>query len=70
MLDFDPRMTVISVVSEITDPHSKLSRSQIATLLELGGGIVRLLERNKTWRRLVNVQIDIIGCVAQFSGRA
>jgi DNA-binding transcriptional regulator GbsR (MarR family) len=29
---------------------SKLSRSQIATVLKLGGGIVRLLERNKTSR--------------------
>ena len=31
---------------------SKLSRSQIATVLKLGGGIVRLLERNKTSRGL------------------
>jgi DNA-binding transcriptional regulator GbsR (MarR family) len=29
---------------------SKLSRPQIATVLKLGGGIVRLLERNKTSR--------------------
>jgi hypothetical protein len=29
---------------------SKLSCSQIATILKLGGGIVRLLERNKTSR--------------------
>lgn len=33
---------------------SKLSRSQIATVLKLGGGIVRLLERNKTSRGSVN----------------
>ena len=32
---------------------SKLSRSQIATVFKLGGGIVRLLERNKTSRGLV-----------------
>src|SRR5258708_390011 len=40
----------IEQTSRWYEQMSKLSRSQIATVLKLGGGIVRLLERNKTSR--------------------
>jgi hypothetical protein len=38
---------------DYAEQMSKLSCSQIATILKLGGGIVRLLERNKPSRRPV-----------------
>src|SRR5215469_10917364 len=44
MLDFIER------TSDWYEQMSKLSRSQVAMILKLGGGIVRLLERNKTSR--------------------
>jgi DNA-binding transcriptional regulator GbsR (MarR family) len=43
----------IEQTSRWYEQMSKLSRSQIATVLKLGGGIVRLLDRNKTSRGLV-----------------
>jgi DNA-binding transcriptional regulator GbsR (MarR family) len=47
MLDFIER------TSHWYEQMSKLSRSQIAMILKLGGGIVRLLERNKASRGTV-----------------
>jgi DNA-binding transcriptional regulator GbsR (MarR family) len=47
MLDFIER------TSHWYEQMSKLSRSQIATILKLGGGIVRLLDRNKASRGIV-----------------
>jgi hypothetical protein len=135
MLDFDPRMSVISVMTEITDPQSKLpapveqlepgqaafndltlkyydwlleltcnriwrcsiertlqlyQRYLASNHLEVGVGTGYFLDRSSfpvpeprlalldlnphclkhTEASFHNMQIDIIGCVAQFSGRA